>query len=412
MKLANEFTVQIPIDDAWKVFTDLEGIAPCMPGAQLTGVEGEVYKGKVKIKVGPVISEFSGTAQFTAKDDAAYKAVIDAKGRDARSAGNASATVVAFLTAVDATSTRVNVDTDLKISGKLAQFGSGMIKEVSSKLLAQFVANLEKKLATETRAPAPSADAAPAVAPAADAAPAAVSAPASDAPASDAPASDAPASDAAVVTAPDTAFAVGAPAADGSAIAGEATAAAVAPDPSAGEVTEAAGRIEVAEGTPDPVAPLRTPGADLSDAPAVVAAVAAAPATETTPAASAADDSAPATSAPVPEAVPAAAPAVTPAAASDSVPAVTPDAAPATAPVVTPAAASDAAPAGASAEAAPAKAAPAATATVERKIESVEAEPLDLLEVAGGSIYKRLIPVAIGAVVVVGAVVAWVVAQG
>ena len=90
MKITNEFTVQIPIDEAWKVFTDLEGIAPCMPGAQLTGVEGEVYKGKVKIKVGPVISDFSGTAQFTSKDDAAYRAVIDAKGRDARSAGNAS----------------------------------------------------------------------------------------------------------------------------------------------------------------------------------------------------------------------------------------------------------------------------------------------------------------------------------
>ncbi|MEV6299942.1 SRPBCC family protein [Actinoplanes sp. NPDC051861] len=150
MKITNEFTVHTPIDRAWEVLTDLEGIAPCMPGAQLTGVEGEVYKGKVKVKVGPVISEFTGTAQFTAKDASAYRAVIDAKGRDARSAGNAAAVVSAVLTPEGADSTRVSVDTDLKISGKLAQFGSGMIKEVSSKLLTQFVANLEAKLATDS----------------------------------------------------------------------------------------------------------------------------------------------------------------------------------------------------------------------------------------------------------------------
>ena len=154
MKIANEFTVNTPIDKAWALLTDLEQIAPCMPGAQLTAVEGEVYKGKVKVKVGPVISEFAGTAQFTEKDDAAYRGVIDAKGRDARSAGNAAALVVAQLTA-DGDKTVVNVDTDLKISGKLAQFGAGMIKEVSSKLLAQFVTNLETKLAAGDPVDAP-----------------------------------------------------------------------------------------------------------------------------------------------------------------------------------------------------------------------------------------------------------------
>ena len=134
MKISNEFTVHTPIDRAWRVLTDLEGIAPCMPGAQLTGVEGDVYKGKVKVKVGPVVSEFAGTARFAERDDAAYRGVIDAKGRDARSAGNASALVTAVLRA-EGESTTVTVDTDLKISGKLAQFGSGMIKEVSGKLL-------------------------------------------------------------------------------------------------------------------------------------------------------------------------------------------------------------------------------------------------------------------------------------
>jgi len=148
MKITNEFTVHTSIEHAWQVLTDLEGIAPCMPGAQLTGVEGDTYKGKVKVKVGPVISEFAGTARFAEKDEAGHRAVIDAKGRDARAGGNASALVTAVLTP-DGESTRVSVDTDLKISGKLAQFGSGMIKEVSGKLLAQFVSNLEAKLATE-----------------------------------------------------------------------------------------------------------------------------------------------------------------------------------------------------------------------------------------------------------------------
>ncbi|MGC4749609.1 SRPBCC family protein [Micromonospora sp. DT201] len=154
MKITNEFAVTVPIERAWAVLTDLEGIAPCLPGAQLTGVDGDVYRGRVKVKVGPVISEFTGTARFVEKDDATYHGVIDAKGRDARSAGNASALVTAHLRA-DGDRTLVSVDTDLKISGKLAQFGSGMIKEVSGKLLAQFVANLEAKLAAEQPAPTP-----------------------------------------------------------------------------------------------------------------------------------------------------------------------------------------------------------------------------------------------------------------
>ena len=151
MKIANEFTVGVPIDRAWAVLTDLEGIAPCLPGAQLTGVDGDVYRGKVKVKVGPVISEFAGTARFAEKDGSAYRAVIDAKGRDARSAGNAAAMITAQLRPAG-DSTVVSVDTDMKISGKLAQFGSGMIKEVSEKLLGQFVASLESKIAADDAA--------------------------------------------------------------------------------------------------------------------------------------------------------------------------------------------------------------------------------------------------------------------
>jgi carbon monoxide dehydrogenase subunit G len=172
MKITNDFTVNTPIDRAWALLTDLEGIAPCMPGAQLTGVDGDVYRGKVKVKVGPVISEFAGTAQFTEKDDKAYRAVIDAKGRDARSAGNAAALVVAQLNP-DGEKTLVSVDTDLKISGKLAQFGAGMIKEVSGKLLAQFVANLETKLAAQSLSEAAESPTAATPEPAATIAPAA-----------------------------------------------------------------------------------------------------------------------------------------------------------------------------------------------------------------------------------------------
>jgi uncharacterized protein len=145
MQLDHEFTVNVTMERAWAVLTDLEGIAPCLPGAQLTGVEGDVYSGRVKVKVGPVISEYAGTARFVEKDDAAYRAVIDAKGKDPRGASNAAAAIHASLRP-DGDQTVVTVNTELTISGKIAQFGSGMIKEVSAKLLTQFVQNLEASL--------------------------------------------------------------------------------------------------------------------------------------------------------------------------------------------------------------------------------------------------------------------------
>jgi carbon monoxide dehydrogenase subunit G len=146
MKLDSVFTVGVPVSQAWGVLTNLELIAPCMPGAVLTGVNDGVYTGKVKIKVGPVTAEYSGTAQFTEKDPASYRAVINARGRDSRGNGNANAVISAQLVA-DGDSTTVTVTTDLTIAGRIAQFGSGMIKEVSAKLLEQFVTCLERKLA-------------------------------------------------------------------------------------------------------------------------------------------------------------------------------------------------------------------------------------------------------------------------
>jgi carbon monoxide dehydrogenase subunit G len=148
MKIANQFTVTARIEQAWDVLCDLEQVIPLMPGAQLVGHEGDDYLGKVKVKVGPVTSEFSGKVRFVEQDREQHRAVIDGKGKESRGTGNAAATVTAQLHE-DGDNTNVTVDTDLKIVGKLAQFGSGMLQQVSEKLLGQFVESLEAKLAAE-----------------------------------------------------------------------------------------------------------------------------------------------------------------------------------------------------------------------------------------------------------------------
>ncbi|HTQ22319.1 SRPBCC family protein [Mycobacterium sp.] len=152
MKIANQFTVSAPVEQAWDVLCDLEQVIPLMPGAQLVSHEGDDYVGKVKIKVGPVTSEFSGKVRFIEQDRAQHRAVIDAKGKESRGTGNAAATVTAQLQE-DGERTHVTVDTDLKIVGKLAQFGSGMLQQVSEKLLGQFVDSLEAKLAADSAGP-------------------------------------------------------------------------------------------------------------------------------------------------------------------------------------------------------------------------------------------------------------------
>ncbi|MFQ6394295.1 SRPBCC family protein [Nocardia sp. KC 131] len=146
MKIANEFTVNAPVEQAWEVLTDLEQVVPLMPGAQMVGWEGDDFLGKLKIKVGPVTSEFTGKANFVERDEHDHRAVINGSGRDSRGSGNAAATITTQLRG-DGDKTRVTVDTDLKIVGKLAQFGSGMLQQVSEKLVGQFVASLEAKLA-------------------------------------------------------------------------------------------------------------------------------------------------------------------------------------------------------------------------------------------------------------------------
>lgn len=146
MKIASEFTVNAPVDRTWTTLTDLEEIAPLLPGARMTGREGDEFLGNVTVKVGPVLSEFSGRAKFVEKDDATHIAVIDARGRDSRGSGNASAIITAQLHP-DGSHTRVTVNTDVKIVGKLAQFGSSVIAQVSEKLMGEFAEKLEAKLA-------------------------------------------------------------------------------------------------------------------------------------------------------------------------------------------------------------------------------------------------------------------------
>jgi uncharacterized protein len=143
MELTNEFRVNVPLDDAWAILTDIERIAPSMPGAQLQEVEGDEYRGIVKVKVGPITAQYKGTARFEEQDKEAHRVVLRAEGRDTRGQGNANATVTATLTP-EPDGTKVTVVTDLTITGKVAQFGRGVLADVSSKLLGQFVDNLER----------------------------------------------------------------------------------------------------------------------------------------------------------------------------------------------------------------------------------------------------------------------------
>ena len=157
MDLNHEFIVNVPVNDAWIILTDLERIAPCLPGAQLTEVEGDTYRGQVKVKVGPIVAQFKGQASFVSRDDAAHTASLKGEGRDTTGKGTASAIITAQLTSVTPTSTKCTVVTDLTISGKVAQFGRGALADVSDKLLKQFSENLNQLIAS-----APAATTAPA----------------------------------------------------------------------------------------------------------------------------------------------------------------------------------------------------------------------------------------------------------
>ena len=145
-KLTNEFTVNRSIEEAWPIVTDVEKIAPCMPGAELKEIEGETYRGVVKVKLGPINSQFKGDAHIVEQDDEQHRAVLKASGRDTQGRGNASAEITAQAESLSPTSTRCVVTTDLQITGKVAQFGRGIMGEVSAKLMEEFATNLNTML--------------------------------------------------------------------------------------------------------------------------------------------------------------------------------------------------------------------------------------------------------------------------
>lgn len=145
MELINEFAVGLPVDQTWALLTDLERIAPCMPGAELREIEGDEYRGVVKVKVGPITAQYSGSATFVERDDAARVAVLRAEGRDTRGQGHAAASITATVTS-RGDGSHVRVVTDLTVTGKVAQFGRNVLSDVSAKLLSQFVERLEADL--------------------------------------------------------------------------------------------------------------------------------------------------------------------------------------------------------------------------------------------------------------------------
>ena len=152
MKLENRFTVPVPVDEAWKVLLDVERIAPCMPGATLTSIDGDRFEGTVKVKVGPINLTYGGKASFVSKDEATHIAVIDGSGKETRGTGTAKALITCRLIGNGA-STDVEVDTDLNVTGKPAQFGRGVLADVNSKLVDQFAACLSDEIRTGNREP-------------------------------------------------------------------------------------------------------------------------------------------------------------------------------------------------------------------------------------------------------------------
>jgi uncharacterized protein len=158
MELHHRFTVPAGVEETWAHLNDIEGVAGCFPGATVSEADAESFKGSVKVKLGPIALVYNGTGTFVEKDEVARRMVIDAKGKDKRGNGTAGATVTATMADTGSGGTEVDVTTDLSITGKAAQFGrGGVIKDVSDKLLGQFVACLEQRLGSTAEAPSPAA---------------------------------------------------------------------------------------------------------------------------------------------------------------------------------------------------------------------------------------------------------------
>src|ERR671917_288180 len=144
MKLENEFTVNASMEDAWEAMNDLERVTPCLPGAQLTAEVGDEYEGTMTVKMDPVTQKYDGTVKIEDADESAHRAVIRADGKDARGQGTASATITSTLSEENG-GTKVHVETDMQLTGRVAQFGRGMHKEVASKIMGRFADCLEQE---------------------------------------------------------------------------------------------------------------------------------------------------------------------------------------------------------------------------------------------------------------------------
>ncbi|MFD8717316.1 SRPBCC family protein [Streptomyces sp. NPDC059629] len=145
MELHHEFTVPVPVDDAWHALLDIERVAPCLPGAVVEEYDGKTVTGSVKVKVGPVTVTYRGTAVFEEQDESAHRIVLAASGRETRGQGTARATVTGTLSECDG-GTAVSVRTDLTVTGRPAQFGRGVLAEVGDRLVGQFAACLAERL--------------------------------------------------------------------------------------------------------------------------------------------------------------------------------------------------------------------------------------------------------------------------
>jgi carbon monoxide dehydrogenase subunit G len=149
MKINNEFTVSVPIQEAWDIMLDLERVAPCLPGAAIQGSEDDEYQGTMKVKIGPITANYKGTVKVEEADEENHRAVFEATGRDARGQGTASATIVSTLQE-EGDQTKVRVETDMKLTGRAAQFGRGIAQDVATKMLGQFADCLEREIAGDT----------------------------------------------------------------------------------------------------------------------------------------------------------------------------------------------------------------------------------------------------------------------
>jgi carbon monoxide dehydrogenase subunit G len=154
VELNHQFTVPIGVEETWAHFNDIASVAECFPGAQVTEADEQSFAGSVKVKLGPIALLYNGTGTFVEKDAEAHRFVVDAKGKDKRGNGTAGAKVTVTMTDA-AGSTDVSVETDLAITGKPAQFGRGVMQDVSDKLLGQFVSCLEQRLTAPEPEPEP-----------------------------------------------------------------------------------------------------------------------------------------------------------------------------------------------------------------------------------------------------------------